>query len=88
MAGEESPVELLAGALATIADLRAALLTNRTIGMAMGILMERHQLDATRAFEVLTRISQQSNRRVAGLATELVDTRRIPLGVPEAGSSA
>lgn len=46
--------------------------TRGVIGQAMGILMERHQLDRTRAFSVLARYSQHSNRKLADVAEEIV----------------
>ena len=74
----------LAEARATIEHLERALQTNRRIGMAMGILMERHQLTADAAFATLTRLSHTANRKLAELAGELVDTRRLP-SAPDSG---
>jgi len=54
-------------------------MTNRTIiGQAEGILMERYDLTADRAFAFLTRISQNENRRLAEIAEELVADRQLP----------
>jgi GAF domain-containing protein len=55
-----------------------ALETRTHIGQATGILMERYDLDAERAFEVLRRISSQTNTKLRDLAVEIVTTRRLP----------
>jgi GAF domain-containing protein len=49
-----------------------------TIGQAQGILMERYQLSAEQAFEMLRRVSQHRNVRLATLAARLVADRRTP----------
>ena len=48
------------------------------IGQAQGILMERFDLDATRAFQVLIRVSSTHNRKLRVVAEELTQTRRTP----------
>jgi hypothetical protein len=67
------------GLVRTVDNLRTALGTNRTIGQAIGIVMERHQVSQERAFAYLSRLSQdsnikpdRSNRRLARLASALV----------------
>jgi GAF domain-containing protein len=60
------------------ATLTAAIDARKLVGQAMGILMERYDLDGDRAFEVLKRYSQQHNRKLRDVAQELVDTRRLP----------
>lgn len=51
-------------------------LARRTvIGQATGIVMERYALDATTAFGVLRRISQEQNRKVHDIAEDLVEGR-------------
>ncbi|MEU4393776.1 GAF and ANTAR domain-containing protein [Kribbella sp. NPDC023855] len=50
----------------------------RLVGQAMGILMERHDLDEMRAFEVLRRYSMDSNRKLRDVAQELIETRKLP----------
>jgi len=59
-------------------QLRRALETRDTIGQAKGILMERFNTDATRAFEILVKLSQESNTRVADLAHKLVKVEHPP----------
>jgi len=58
--------------------LEAAVRSNRTVGVALGILMERHYLTADGAFQVLRRISSHSNRKLALIAEELVTTGHLP----------
>ena len=47
---------------------------NREIGVAMGILMQRHQLSRDEAFDVLRVASQDSNRKLSAVASEVADT--------------
>jgi AmiR/NasT family two-component response regulator len=42
------------------------------IGQAKGMIMERFDVDAVRAFELLTRLSQDSNTKLAKVAEEIV----------------
>ncbi|MGW7680929.1 GAF and ANTAR domain-containing protein [Kribbella sp. NPDC054772] len=48
------------------------------IGQAIGILMERYHLDDGRAFEVLRRYSQDSDRTLRDVAHELTDSHNSP----------
>jgi GAF domain-containing protein len=50
----------------------------KLVGQAMGILMERFDLDADRAFAVLRRYSQDRNTKLRDVAQQLVDTRKLP----------
>jgi GAF domain-containing protein len=57
----------------------SALGSRDIIGQAKGMIMERFKLDAVQAFELLKRLSQNSNTRVAEVARQLVEaehTRR------------
>jgi GAF domain-containing protein len=58
--------------------LRAAIDARHLIGQAQGILMERFGLNADKAFAVLRRYSQDKNRKLRDVATELIDTRTLP----------
>lgn len=60
------------------ANLVQAVDARKLIGQAMGILMERFDLDSDRAFEVLKRYSQDGNIRLREVAQQLVDTRKLP----------
>lgn len=53
---------------------RSALATRDIIGQAKGIVMERFNLDADEAFELLSHLSQQSNTKLHDLAHALVDS--------------
>ena len=50
----------------------------KLVGQAMGILMERFDMDADRAFAVLRRYSQDTNKKLRDVALELIETRRLP----------
>jgi GAF domain-containing protein len=51
---------------------KRALATRDVIGQAKGMIMERYGVDAVQAFEVLRKLSQDSNVPLAEVATELV----------------
>lgn len=56
----------------------AATLTHRDlIGQAKGILMERYEISGERAFLLLTRLSQNTNRKLHDVAAELAQTRAV-----------
>jgi GAF domain-containing protein len=61
-------------------NLRAGMGSRDVIGQAKGILMERYKLTADQAFGVLTRVSQELNRKLADVAGELTDTGVVPVG--------
>ncbi len=50
----------------------------KLIGVAMGILMVRYDVDLDRAFEVLKRYSQHNNRKLRDVAVEVIETRSLP----------
>ena len=56
-------------------QLNTALLSRDLIGQAKGILMEHFDLDAIAAFDMLRKLSQQMNVRLAEGAARVVDTR-------------
>lgn len=62
-----------------VTNLSEALETRTTIGKAMGIVMERYQLNDERAFAFLTRLSQHRNVKLRRVADEIVSevTRKI-----------
>ncbi len=67
----------LAGAQ-QVENLEKALGGRTVIGQATGILMERFDLSADRAFGVLTRLSQHKNAKLRHLAEQIVQTRTVP----------
>lgn len=52
---------------------RASLASRDIIGQAKGMIMERYDIDAVQAFELLAKLSQQQNTPLHRLARELVD---------------
>ncbi len=59
-------------------QLVAAVDARKLVGQAMGILMERFDVDGDRAFAILERYSQDTNRKLRDVAQELIDTRKLP----------
>ena len=60
--------------------LEAALAHSRTIGAAIGILVERHRIVPEDAFRQLRETSQHTNRKLADVAADLVETGALPEG--------
>lgn len=59
-------------------NLWKAIDSRKIIGQAQGILMERYELDADRAFAVLVRYSQWANVKLRDVAEELIRSRTLP----------
>lgn len=57
-----------------IQELQVALHTSRHIGMAMGMLMERHSLPPDKAFLVLQHMSQRRNVKLREIAEMVIYT--------------
>ena len=64
-----------------VAQLRCALMSNRRISMAMGILMRDQNIDESQAFICLRRVSQDSNRKLRDVAEDVIQHRRLPPGM-------
>lgn len=77
-AGYAAHVSLALSALDREANLRRALVSREVIGQAMGILMERHRITASQAFDVMVHASQRSNVKLRVIAEELVRTGTLP----------
>jgi GAF domain-containing protein len=60
-------------------NLQKALDSRPVIDQAKGILMGQYKLTADQAFQVLARISMQTNRKVRDIADQLVMTGELPL---------
>jgi GAF domain-containing protein len=58
--------------------LELALEHSRTIGAAIGILVERHRILPDEAFQRLRETSQHHNRKLADVAADLVETGTLP----------
>jgi transcriptional regulator with GAF, ATPase, and Fis domain len=65
-------VALAIGWARTEEHLNNALATRKTIGQALGIVMERYQIDEEKAFAFLTRVSSTSNIKLRHVAEALV----------------
>jgi transcriptional regulator with GAF, ATPase, and Fis domain len=56
----------------------AALISRTVIAQATGIVMERFQLRPDAAFGVLKRLSQEQNVKLRDIATQIVETGKMP----------
>ncbi|KQY56076.1 hypothetical protein ASD11_16540 [Aeromicrobium sp. Root495] len=63
-----------------IAQLKSGLQTRGRVGMALGIIMERYELDEDRAFRLLVRISQHENRKLHTVAEDVIAGRDLAGG--------
>jgi DNA-binding response OmpR family regulator len=68
---------LLAQAEQKAGHLETALTTNRTIGMAVGVLMSAHRVTSDRAFDLLRIESNNTNRKLRDVAEDVVLTGDI-----------
>jgi GAF domain-containing protein len=59
-------------------SLAQAIDARKLVGQAMGILMERYNLDDDSAFAVLKRYSQDTNTNLRDVAAQLIETRQLP----------
>ena len=55
-------------------QLQSALSSRDLIGQAKGIIMERYNVDAVRAFELLRELSQTENVKLVDVAKRVIDT--------------
>lgn len=55
-------------------EFHSALASRDIIGQAKGMIMERFNVDAVQAFELLKRLSQSSNNPVAAIARQIVES--------------
>lgn len=60
-------------------NLAHAMVSNRDIGVAMGVLMTRLGVTRDQAFGLFRMASQDLNRKVADLAAEVAETGELPL---------
>jgi GAF domain-containing protein len=59
-------------------NLAQAVDARKLVGQAMGILMERYDVDGDRAFAILRRYSQDTNTKLRDVAIQLIQTRKLP----------
>ncbi|ODQ87285.1 GAF and ANTAR domain-containing protein [Mycolicibacterium flavescens] len=57
---------------------KRALASRDIIGQAKGMIMERYGVDAVQAFELLRKLSQDSNVPLTTVATDLVEKSHVP----------
>jgi AmiR/NasT family two-component response regulator len=62
----------LDAAIQRVSQLEVALLSNRRIGAAMGILMVRHHMTETEAFEALRITSQHAHEKLSAVADAVI----------------
>lgn len=62
-------------------QMNEALRTRKTIGQAIGIIMERYQISEDRAFQFLVRASSSSNIKLRVVAQEVVDDTNTRFGM-------
>ncbi len=70
-----------------VSDLRTAVSSRHTIGLAQGILMERFRLDQEGAFALLRRLSSTTNTKLRVVAEQIIATRELPV-LPEQARDA
>jgi response regulator NasT len=80
----QSAIEIVLRRFAEYQDLQGAFGRRALIERAKGILMERHGIDETSAFEMLREQSRIDNRKLIDLATAVVDGHRLLPRAPKA----
>jgi AmiR/NasT family two-component response regulator len=59
-------------------NLQVALLSNRHIGAAIGVLMALHKISEDQAFKMLVKTSQESRRKLREVADDVTRTGALP----------
>ena len=80
----QSSIDIVLRRFAEYQDLQGAFGRRATIERAKGILMERHSIDESTAFEMLRDSSRIGNRKLIDLATAVVDGHLL---LPNLGKS-
>ena len=78
----QSSIDIVLRRFAEYHDLQGAFGRRALTERAKGILMERHAIDETRAFEMLREQSRADNRKLVDLAAAVVDGHRLLPRVP------
>lgn len=63
-----------------ILNLERALASNREIGAGIGVLMARYKVTQEQAFDLLRMASQNTHRKLADIAREVVETGALEMG--------
>jgi response regulator NasT len=80
----QSSIDIVLRRFTEYHDLRGAFGRRALTERAKGILMERHAVDETRAFEMLREHSRDHNRKLIDLAAAVVDGHRLLPRQPQA----
>ena len=80
----QSSIDIVLRRFAEYHDLQGAFGRRALIERAKGILMERHSIDETRAFDMLRQRSRIDNRKLIDLAAAVVDGHRLLPKHPDA----
>jgi hypothetical protein len=86
--GEPSLREELEALRDRVRNLETALVTNRRIAMALGIVMARHGLTEEQAFAELRSASQRRHQKLREIADEVVYTGDLPKRAAGSGGSS
>jgi response regulator NasT len=73
----QSSIDIVLRRFAEYHELAGAFGRRALIECAKGILMERHAIDATAAFELMREHARTDNRKLIDLATAIVDSHRL-----------
>jgi AmiR/NasT family two-component response regulator len=80
----QNSIDIVLRRFAEYRDLEGAFGRRATIERAKGILMERHSVDDTKAFDMLRDHSRAANRKLVDIATAVVDGHPLlPRQAPE-----
>jgi AmiR/NasT family two-component response regulator len=82
----QSSIDIVLRCFAEYHDLEGAFGRRALTERAKGILMERHSVDETSAFEMLREHSRTANRKLVDVATAVVDGHRLLPRQPRAPS--
>lgn len=66
-------------------QLNESLTTRKTIGQAIGLVMERYEINEERAFQFLVRVSTTSNIKIRDIAQEIIDIANTKYSLPGTG---
>ncbi len=80
----QSAIDIVLRRFAEYQDLQGAFGRRALVERAKGILMERHGIDETSAYEMLREQSRIGNRKLVDLATAVVDGHRLLPRQPDA----
>jgi AmiR/NasT family two-component response regulator len=58
-------------------ELTIAVESNRSVGVAMGILMDRHRITEPQSFDLLKTASQAAHRKLRNIALDVIDTGQL-----------